>query len=122
ELSDVAQARRLASVELSDVARDLDSPAAVQARRLASVLAPLVHAPPAALDEAQHALIAPLRTTLRQARSLLAAERMSIETLPSGLKKTWMSTDGRVRVEEVPKGGCNATAVVSRYITVMSIM
>src|SRR6516164_7077228 len=117
ELSDVAQARRLASVELSDVARDLDSPAAVQARRLASVLAPLVHAPPAALDEAQHALIAPLRTTLRQARSLLAAERVSIETLPPELKKTWMSTDGRVRVEVVPKGDGNDNAVLRRFVT-----
>jgi len=117
ELSDVAQARRLASVELSDVARDLDSPAAVQARRLASVLAPLVHAPPAALDEAQHALIAPLRTTLRQARSLLAAERVSIETLPPELKKTWMSTDGRVRVEVVPKGDGNDNAVLGRFVT-----
>src|SRR6516164_8989443 len=117
ELSDVAQARRLASVELSDVARDLDSPAAVQARRLASVLAPLVHVPPAALDEAQHALIAPLRTTLRQARSLLAAERVSIETLPPELKKTWMSTDGRVRVEVVPKGDGNDNAVLGRFVT-----
>ena len=35
--------------DLSDAAHDLDSPAAVQARRLASVLAPLVNAPPAAL-------------------------------------------------------------------------
>jgi len=116
ELSAAVQARRLASAELSDVARDLDSPTAVQARRLASVLAPLVHAPPAALDEAQHALIAPLRTTLRQARSLLAAERMSIETLPAELKKTWMSTDGRVRVEVVPKGDDNDNAVLRRFV------
>ncbi len=117
ELSAAVQARRLASAELSDVARDLDSPAAVQARRLASVLEPLVHAPPAALDEAQHALIAPLRTTLRQARSLLGAERMSIETLPPELKKTWMSTDGRVRVEVVPKGDGNDNAVLRRFVT-----
>jgi hopanoid biosynthesis associated RND transporter like protein HpnN len=117
ELSATVQARRLASVELSDVPRDLDSPAAVQARRLASVLAPLAHAPPAALDEAQHALIAPLRTTLRQARSLLAAERVSIETLPPELKKTWMSTDGRVRVEVVPKGDGNDNAVLGRFVT-----
>jgi hopanoid biosynthesis associated RND transporter like protein HpnN len=117
ELSATVQARRLASVELNDMPRDLDSPAAVQARRLASVLAPLAHAPPAALDEAQHALIAPLRTTLRQARSLLAAERMSIETLPPELKKTWMSTDGRVRVEVVPKGDGNDNAVLGRFVT-----
>jgi hopanoid biosynthesis associated RND transporter like protein HpnN len=117
ELSDAAQARRVASAELSDVARDLDSPAAVQARRLASVLEPLVNAPPAALDEAQHALIAPLRTTLRQARHLLDAERVSIETLPPELKKTWMSPDGRFRVEVMPKGDANDNAVLRRFVT-----
>ncbi|HKB22661.1 MAG TPA: MMPL family transporter, partial [Methyloceanibacter sp.] len=124
ELSDVgrdldspAAARRLASVELNDVARDVDSPAAAQARRLASALAPLMNAPPAALDEAQHALIAPLRTTLRQARRLLGAERMSIETLPPELRKNWMSTDGRVRVEVVPKGDGNDNAVLGRFVT-----
>jgi uncharacterized protein len=117
ELSDAAQTRRLASAELSDVARDLDSPAAVQARRLASVLEPLVNAPPAALDEAQHALIAPLRTTLRQARHLLDAERVSIETLPPELKKAWMSTDGRFRIEVMPKGDGNDNAVLRRFVT-----
>src|ERR1700726_3881075 len=54
--------------DLSEAARDLDSPAAIQARRLASVLTPLANAPPAALNEADRALITPLRTTLRQAR------------------------------------------------------
>jgi uncharacterized protein len=117
ELSEAAQARRVASAELADVVGNLDSPAAAQARRLASVLAPLVQASPAALDEAQHALIAPLSTTLRQARRLLGAERMSIETLPPELKKNWMSTDGRVRVEVVPKGDGNDNAVLRRFVT-----
>jgi uncharacterized protein len=117
ELSDAAQARRVASAELSDVVGNLDSPGAAQARRLASVLEPLVNAPSAALDEAQHALIAPLRTTLRQARHLLDAERVSIETLPPELKKSWMSTDGRFRVEVMPKGDANDNAVLRRFVT-----
>jgi len=117
DLDGPASARRLASVELNDVVRDLDGSAAVQARRLASVLEPLVNAPPAALDEAQHALIAPLRTTLRQARHLLDAERVSIETLPPELKKTWMSTDGRFRIEVMPKGDANDNAVLRRFVT-----
>jgi len=111
------QARRLASAELNDVVRDIDSPAAAQARRLASALAPLLHASPGVLDEAQHAVIAPLRTTLRQARHLLDAERVSIETLPSELRKTWMSTDGRFRVEVAPKGDANDNAVLRRFVT-----
>jgi hopanoid biosynthesis associated RND transporter like protein HpnN len=114
------QARRLASVELDDVVRDLNSPAAMQARRLARALEPFVHAPPAALDEAQHALIAPLSTTLRQARYLLGAERVSIETLPPELKKSWMSTDGRFRVEVAPKGDANDNAVLHRFVAAVA--
>ncbi len=110
------RARRLASAELDDVVRDLDSPAAGQARRLASALQPFVHATPAALEEAQGALIAPLRTTLRQARHLLGAERVSMETLPAELKKTWMSTDGRFRIEVAPKGEANDNAVLHRFV------
>jgi hopanoid biosynthesis associated RND transporter like protein HpnN len=102
--------------DLSEAARDLDSPAAIQARRLASVLTPLANAPPPALNEADHALITPLRTTLRQARRLLGAEQVNIATLPSALRKTWVSTDGLVRVEVAPKGDGNDNAVLRRFV------
>jgi uncharacterized protein len=103
--------------DLSEAARDLDSPAAIQARRLASVLRPLANAPPAALNEADRALITPLRTTLRQTRRLLGAEQVNIATLPSALRKTWVSTDGLVRVEVAPKGDGNDNAVLRRFVT-----
>jgi len=103
--------------ELSDAARGRDSPAAVQARRLASLLAALGKAPPVALDEARHALVAPLETMLRQVRRLLAAEQVSIETLPPVLKSTWMPADGRARIEVTPKGDGNDNATLSRFVT-----
>lgn len=103
--------------ELSDAARERNSPAAVQAQRLARLLAALVKAPPAALDEARHALIAPLQTTLRQVRRLLAAEQVSLDTLPPALKRTWMSADGRARIEMAPKGDGNDNAILSRFVT-----
>jgi hopanoid biosynthesis associated RND transporter like protein HpnN len=103
--------------ELSDAARDLDSPAAMQARRLATLLAALVKAPPVALDEARHALVAPLDTTLRQVRAVLTAEPVSLETLPPALTKAWISADGRARIEVVPKGDGNDNATLSRFVT-----
>jgi hopanoid biosynthesis associated RND transporter like protein HpnN len=102
--------------DLSDAARGLDSPAAVQARRLASALTALANAPPAAQNEADHALITPLKTTLRQARRLLDAEQVDITTLPSALKRNWVSTDGLVRVEVAPKGDGNDNAVLRRFV------
>src|SRR5262249_3373236 len=103
--------------ELNDAVRDLDSPVAVQARRLARLLAALAKAPPSALDEAQRTLATPLETTLRQVRRLLTAEPVSIETLPPALKQNWMSADGRARIEVAPKGDGNDNATLSRFVT-----
>ncbi|MFL4980469.1 MAG: MMPL family transporter [Xanthobacteraceae bacterium] len=103
--------------ELSDAARELDSPSAVQARRLASLVAALVEAPPAALEEAQRVLIVPLKTTLRQVRHLFAAERVSIDTLPPALKQLWVSANGRALMEVSPKGDANDNATLSRFVT-----
>ncbi len=103
--------------ELSDAARELDSPSAVQARRLASLLAALAKAPPAALDQAQRVLIAPLKTALRQVGHLLSAERVSIDTLPPALKQLWLSPDGRALMEVSPKGDANDNAILSGFVT-----
>jgi hypothetical protein len=102
---------------LGNAAGDLDSPAAVQARRLAGLLAALAKAPPEVRDKAQHALIAPLITTLRQVRDLLTAEHVSIETLPPSLRARWISTDGQVRIEVAPEGDGNDNATLRRFVT-----
>jgi uncharacterized protein len=102
--------------ELSDAARDLDSPAALQARRLATLLGALANAPMPSLDRVRQALVAPLKTTLRQVRRLLTAEQVSIETLPPALKKQWVSNDGQARIEVGPKGDGNDNATLSHFV------
>jgi uncharacterized protein len=102
--------------DLYETAGGLDSAAAVDARWLASVLAPLANGPAIALDQARHALIAPLNTTLRQARLLLGAERVSIEALPPTLKREWISTDGQARIEVKPRADTNDNASLHRFV------
>jgi uncharacterized protein len=102
--------------DLSEAADGLDSAAALKARRLAAVLTALAKAPPTVLDKADRALITPLRTTLRQVRNLLNAERVSIATLPPALKSNWVSASGRIRVEVAPKGDGNDNAVLRRFV------
>jgi len=102
--------------ELADAASGLDSPVAVQARRLATLLAALAKAPPAALDEAQRVLVVPLQTTLRQVRNLLTAEPVNIDTLPPNLRQLWVSADGRALMEVAPKGDANDNANLSRFV------
>jgi uncharacterized protein len=102
--------------DLSGAAGDLDnSPAATQTR-LASLLAALAKAPSAARDEAQRALVAPLKTTLRQVRDLLGAEHVSIESLPPSLKSGWVSADGQVRLEVAPRGDGNDNETLRRFV------
>jgi hopanoid biosynthesis associated RND transporter like protein HpnN len=94
----------------------LDSPAAAEARRLASVLTALAKAPPAVGNEAKRVLVTPLTTTLRQVRALLTAEHVTIDTLPPSLKSAWIAADGEAKVEAAPSGDGNDNAVLHRFV------
>ena len=102
--------------DLAGAAGELDSPAAIQARRLAGLLTALAKAPQAARDAAEHALVTPLKTTLRQVRDLLSAERVTVETLPPSLRRDWVTPDGRARIEVAPSGDGNDNATLRRFV------
>jgi hypothetical protein len=102
--------------DLSRAAGAIDSPAANEARRLASLLTALAKAPPAERDEAERVLVTPLMTTLRQVRDLLTAEHVTIDTLPPSLKSAWVADDGEVRIEVAPQGDANDNAVLHRFV------
>src|ERR1700734_2323957 len=87
------------AADLSGAAKGLDSPAAMQARRLASALDALAKAPPAARDEAERVLVTPLLNTLWEVRNPPPAEHVTIDPLPPLLKSAWVAADGEVRIE-----------------------
>jgi hopanoid biosynthesis associated RND transporter like protein HpnN len=91
-------------------------PAAIQTRRLAGLLAALAKQPQATREEAERVLVAPLLTTLRQVRSLLTAEHVSIETLPLALTRRWVSAEGLNRVEVAPRGDGNDNETLERFV------
>jgi hopanoid biosynthesis associated RND transporter like protein HpnN len=102
--------------DLVGAAGDLTSPAAVEARRLAGLLTALAKATPAARDEAERTLVAPLKTTLRQVRDLLTADRVTLESLPVSLKSDWVAADGRARIEVAPSGDGNDNATLRGFV------
>ena len=104
------------AADLSGAAEGLDSPAAMQARRLASALTALAKAPEAQRDEAERILVTPLMTTLREVKDLLTAEHVTIDTLPPLLKSAWVAADGEVRIEVAPSGDSNDNAVLGRFV------
>jgi hopanoid biosynthesis associated RND transporter like protein HpnN len=103
-------------IDLSDAARGLDSPAAVQARRLSSLISALAKGPASALNEAERAFVGPLKTTLRQIQNLLSAELVTVDILPPALKRLWVSADGRALMEVAPTGDANDNANLSRFV------
>src|ERR1700722_13301473 len=104
------------AADLTTTVGSLDTSAATQARRLASVLNALAKAPPATRDEAERVLVTPLMTTLRQVRDLLSAEHVTIDTLPPALKSDWVAPDGEVRIEARPSGDGNDNSVLHRFV------
>jgi uncharacterized protein len=104
------------AADLTTTTASLDTPAATQARRLASALTALSKASPAARDEVERVLVTPLMTTLREVRDLLSAQHVTIDTLPSALKSAWVAPDGEVRIEARPSGNGNDNAVLHRFV------
>jgi hopanoid biosynthesis associated RND transporter like protein HpnN len=104
------------AADLTATTGDLDTPAAEQARHLASALTALAKASPATREGAERVLVRPLMTTLRQVRNLLSAEHVTIDTLPPALKSAWVAPDGEVRIEARPSGDGNDNAVLHRFV------
>src|SRR6202042_1775903 len=104
------------AADLTATTGDLDTPAAAQARHLASALTALAKASPATREGAERVLVRPLMTTLRQVRNLLSAEHVTIDTLPPALKSAWVAPDGEVRIEARPSGDGNDNAVLHRFV------
>jgi hypothetical protein len=92
------------------------APIRADALRLAKTLQGLAAGPPAGRARLQAALIAGLPTALDQVRSMLAAEPVTLETLPPQLKRDWVAPDGRARVEIVPAVAGNDAAGLQRFV------
>ena len=73
-----------------------------QALRLAGLLDVARIGPPAGTARLQAVLVAGLPIALSQVRAVLAAEPVTLESLPADLKSDWLAPDGRARVQLQP--------------------
>ena len=90
-------------------------PGADAANRLAADLTRLADADQTARDKVAAAFLRPLRVVLDDWRELLQAQPVSFETLPMELVNEWVTVDGRVRVDVMPKGNPNDTEVLRAF-------
>jgi hopanoid biosynthesis associated RND transporter like protein HpnN len=90
--------------------------ASVSARRLADALTRLAAGDAAMRARAADLLMTPFGTVLTQIQNALAAQPITLDTLPADLRADWITADGRARISVAPKGDANDNAVLDRFI------
>jgi len=87
------------------------------ARRLADLLEEELGRDDAMLAALSDALLAGLPARLDDLREALAAEPVTLATLPASLTRDWLAPDGRARVQIFPKGNIGENDVLARFVT-----
>ncbi|MDX7950112.1 MMPL family transporter [Lichenihabitans sp. Uapishka_5] len=60
-------------------------------------------------------MIPPMRLLLQQIQGSLAAEPVSLDTIPPTLKREWLSPDGQARIEVTPKDLSGSNAALQQF-------
>jgi hopanoid biosynthesis associated RND transporter like protein HpnN len=102
---------------LSRVAGSEQGPGANAARRLSGALSQLAHADPSVREKVETTIVEPLRRSLDQLRQELKPQRISTEAIPREFAREWVTPDGRARVQVLPKGDPNDTAVLRDFVS-----
>jgi uncharacterized protein len=102
---------------LSQLASTHAGPGAIAAKRLAGLLRDLAHGSPATRRSAAAAIADPLRVSLNDLRAALHPQHITRGTIPADLKHQWVTAGGRARVEVLPQGDPDDTAVLRHFVT-----
>jgi hypothetical protein len=113
--AEVTQSLRQTSAALRAAAAG-GGPAGAQASRLAQALERLAGADPGLRAKASSTLMTPFSTVLGQIQNALAAEPVTLQSLPPDLVRDWITPDGRARVSIAPRGDANDDAVLDAFI------
>jgi hopanoid biosynthesis associated RND transporter like protein HpnN len=89
-----------------------ESPAA----RLARSLGQVEQRGAALLPALHQALIAPLPGELDRLRQMIAAQPVTLASLPPQLRRLWTAPDGRTRVQIFPRGNPQDPAVLQKFV------
>jgi hopanoid biosynthesis associated RND transporter like protein HpnN len=107
---------------LGEIAGIDTTPAARSARRLAVVLGILEKGDQTIMARATAALIPSLQTLLAQLRAVLAPQPVGLNDLPANLKRDWVTSDGRARVQVFPKGNSKNHVILEKFATAVRVV
>jgi len=89
---------------------------AAAAARLGQALSTLARGDPAQRDRARTMLIPGLTLTLEQLRAAFGARPVTLADLPEEIRRDWVASDGRARIEVFPRGDANDNATLARFV------
>jgi len=92
-----------------------DQPADTASRKVAGSLKALADADSARRAAVASTLLGALKFQLDAIRVSLHPERITLDGLPDDLRRDWIATDGRARIEVRPKGNQNDNAAMRRF-------
>jgi uncharacterized protein len=102
---------------LSKVAGSEHGSGASAARRLSGALSGLANADPSMRKQAEITIVNPLHRSLDQLRQELKPQRIGVEAIPPDLAREWITPEGHARVQVLPKGDPDDTAVLRDFVT-----
>jgi hopanoid biosynthesis associated RND transporter like protein HpnN len=113
--AELATQLRQTSQDLRAAAIANPGPGAAEALRLSTLFGRLADGPPSLRSRATDALIPGLGVMLDQLRNSLQAGPVSLQGLPPDLVSSWISRDGRARIDLLPRGNPNDNEVLKRF-------
>jgi uncharacterized protein len=108
-------ALRSAVTDLQKAADERSGHGPEAARRLAKDLDKLANADTASRRAVEAAFVRPLQMDLQELRQSLRPQRIIQSNLPHELVRDWLTPEGRMRVEIVPKGDPNDSEKISNF-------
>jgi len=104
-----------AAAALQSVSVTAHGPTAREAARFADVLRRIARGPRELRRRAEKALIPGLQTMLDQLRAALTPQPVTLSSLPTELRRDWVTQNGQFRVEVFPRGNANNNAVLEEF-------
>ncbi|WP_158808832.1 MMPL family transporter [Beijerinckia sp. L45] len=114
DADDIADLRKVGAA-FESTAGTTASKGADDSRHFAQLAQKLADAAPAVRDRARAVLLPPVNQTLSGLRGSLAAEKITVASIPPALKDLYIAKDGQARVEAAPKGDANDNATMIRF-------
>ena len=103
-------------ISLQQYASISPGPGAEAANRLFGLLLQLARPDPTLRQRVAAAVSEPLQISLAGLRGALNAQPVNAGNLPPELKREWLAPDGKARIQVLPKGDPDDTAVLRGFV------